>query len=299
MRHRQLEHFVAVVEEGSFTKAAERLLVAQPSLSSSLAALEKELGGRLLERLPRGVQPTPAGRALLIEARAALAATERAGRVARSVLQGEAGELHVQTVLSLAAGVLPPAIQLWHQRSPTISLHPREHHHATLLEDSLLAGQGDLAVGPRPMHRFAEQVLLGVEEFVVVLPKRDPLLAQDTVDVAALAGRPWVLFTPEHGLSRLVDTICGRAGFTPTGYVRTRQTDAAVRLAAAGMGPAVVPGNVVPPGLRRCMRPLSEPYLRELHAYSRSAFGPLAADFVDVLLQSAGGIRARPTPGSP
>lgn len=302
MRHRQLEHFQAVVEEGSFTRAAEKLRVAQPSLSSSIAALEKEIGGPLLERLPRGLRLTPAGRAFLLEARAALAATERAKRSARAVLHGEAGQLEVGTVLSLAVGVLPPAIKLWHQHHREASLILTEHHDGVLLEEALLGGTGDLAVGPRPVHPFAEHVLLGVEEFVLVLPDDDPLLATPgRLDVAQLANRPWVLFAPEHGLSRTVDAICSDAGFRPRGAVHTRQTDAAVRLAVAGMGPAIVPGNVIPPGMRRCMRPMTKPFLREIYAYSRTRLDPLTGSFVAALRRGASGLRApvQPTPARP
>ena len=82
MNLRQLSCFVAVAEEGSFTRAAERIGIAQPSLSQQIRSLEAELGGLLLERLARGIVLTPAGRAFLPEARAALRATERAERSA-------------------------------------------------------------------------------------------------------------------------------------------------------------------------------------------------------------------------
>jgi DNA-binding transcriptional LysR family regulator len=75
---RQLEYFVAVVDEGSFTTAAARLHVSQPGLSHQIQALERQLGGPLLERLPRGVRLTPAGRTALPHARASLAHAERA-----------------------------------------------------------------------------------------------------------------------------------------------------------------------------------------------------------------------------
>src|SRR3954469_14588028 len=75
---RQLEYFLVIAEEGSFTRAAERLLVAQPSLSQQIGALEAELGGPLLERMPRGVRLTTAGHSFLPEARAAISHADRA-----------------------------------------------------------------------------------------------------------------------------------------------------------------------------------------------------------------------------
>src|SRR2546423_13698641 len=91
MTLRRLELFVAVVEEGSFTRAARRLGLAQPSLSQQVRALEEELGGPLIERLPRGLRLTPTGKAVLPEAQAALRSVQRAGSEARRALGLEAG----------------------------------------------------------------------------------------------------------------------------------------------------------------------------------------------------------------
>src|SRR4051794_11182726 len=91
MNLRQLQYLLAIADEGSFTRAAEQLLVAQPSLSQQIKRLEQELGGPLLERLPTGVRLTAAGKAFLPEARAAVTHAERATRNARSALGLEAG----------------------------------------------------------------------------------------------------------------------------------------------------------------------------------------------------------------
>src|SRR5258707_9907231 len=92
---RQLEYFVVIAEEGSFTRASERLLVAQPSLSQQIGALERELGGLLLERLPRGVRLTMAGQSFLPEARAAISHASPARRSARMALGVQSRELQI------------------------------------------------------------------------------------------------------------------------------------------------------------------------------------------------------------
>src|SRR5438105_10006692 len=135
MTLRQLACFVAVVEEGSFTRAARGLGLAQPSLSQQLRALENELGGALVERTSRGVTVTPAGRALLPEARAALRAAERGGRSARAALAVDSGELEIATVLSMAVGLLPRTIRVWHERHPSVGIRLHEYRHRRLLED--------------------------------------------------------------------------------------------------------------------------------------------------------------------
>src|SRR5258705_4246985 len=93
MNLRQLDYLLAIADEGSFTRAAEQLLIAQPSLSQQIKSLERELGGSLLERLPKGVRLTAAGKAFLPEARAAVAHADRARRNARGALGLEAGGL--------------------------------------------------------------------------------------------------------------------------------------------------------------------------------------------------------------
>src|SRR5262245_2777592 len=118
MNLRQLVCFLAVAEEGSFTKGAERVGIAQPSLSQQIRGLETELGGQLIERLPRGISLTPAGRAFLPEARTAVQAAERAARSARATLGVDAGELGVATVRSIAIGILPTTLQRWHEQAP-------------------------------------------------------------------------------------------------------------------------------------------------------------------------------------
>jgi DNA-binding transcriptional LysR family regulator len=281
---RQLHYFLAIADEGSFTRAAERLLVAQPSLSQQIKSLENELGGPLLERLPQGVRLTAAGKAFMPEARAAVTHAERATRNARSALGLEAGELEVATVTSVAFGVLPPAFELWHGRHPATTITLREYSHRRALDDAVRLGVGDIAVGPRPPHWPGPVVDLGWEEFVVVLPASDPLAKNKrAVPLDELAERDWVLFGPDHGLSELVLGVCARAGFTPRRTVQTAQVAAAAHLAAAGLGVTIIPSNVVPHGLNAEIRRLRPPLVRQLVTFTRQDWSPLAQAFLEIL----------------
>src|SRR4051794_23077386 len=236
MNLRQLECFVAVAEEGSFTRAAERVGIAQPSLSQHIRALEEELNGAVVTRLPHGAALTPAGRSLLPEARAALRAVERAYRAPRAALALEAGELEIATVLSMAVGLLPGYIGAWHERYPNVAIRLHEFRHRTLLEDAVEQGVADLAIGPHPIRTWSGPLeLVGWEEFVVVVAGTDPLGRRSTVRLEELADREWVLYHPDHGLAGVLDNVCRRAGFVPHGSVRTAQAEGAVRLAAAGV----------------------------------------------------------------
>jgi DNA-binding transcriptional LysR family regulator len=281
---RQLHYFLAVADEGSFTRAAERLLVAQPSLSQQIKSLEKELGGPLLERLPKGVRLTAAGKAFMPEARAAVTHAASARRNARSVLGLDSGELEVATVTSVAIGVLPSAFRTWHERYPATTIALREYTHRSALDEAVRMGVGDIAVGPRPAHWRGPVVDLGWEEFVVVLPTSDPLAkTARSVSLQDLADRDWVLFGADHGLSALVLDVCARAGFTPRRTVQTAQVAAAGHLAAAGLGVTIIPGNVVPQGLDAAIRSLASPLVRQLVAFSRQDWPPLAEAFLHAL----------------
>jgi DNA-binding transcriptional LysR family regulator len=273
-----------IADEGSFTRAAERLLVAQPSLSQQIKVLEQELGGALLERLPNGVRLTAAGKAFLPEARAAVADADRARRVARSVLGLEAGDLEVATVTSVSFGVLPPAFARWHASHPATTITLREYTGRRALDEAVRNGVGDIAVGPRPPEWRGPVVGLGWEEFVAVLPASDPLAKRkQSVSLTQLAERDWVLFGPGHGLSELILDACTRAGFAPRRTIETGQVAAAAHLVAAGLGVTIVPSNVVPGGVQAAVHRLKPPLVRQLVAFTRQEWSPLAEAFLGIL----------------
>ncbi|GAB3166382.1 LysR family transcriptional regulator [Amycolatopsis sp. NPDC004378] len=281
---RQLEYLVTVVDTGSFTRAAEQLHVTQPALSHQMRALEQSLGGPLLERLPRTVRLTPMGRAMLPHARAALADAERARCAARLASGTTAGELQVATVYSMSLGVLPPALRVWRRDRPEVDVRLIEFRHADELRDAMAAGEADVALGPRPGEWAGPVRELGVEEFVVVLPADGASEgAEGVVDLATLADCAWVHYAPGNGLAELVDATCAAAGFRPRPAVRTEQTAAAPILAAAGLGPALVPANVLPARFDgRVLRP-RVPVRRSVVAYTRAAPDPLTSAFIDTL----------------
>jgi DNA-binding transcriptional LysR family regulator len=286
---RQLEYLVAVVDTGSFTRAAETLHVTQPALSHQIQALERVVGGQLLERLPRSVRLTPMGRALLPHARAALADAALAVRSARQVGDLEAGEVQVATLYSIAHGVLPQALKAWRRACPAIQVRLYEHRHADELLAAMAAGEADVAIGPLPPpDRWDGPVHeLGVEDFVVVVPSDDALAGRRRIRLRTLADRDWVHYAPGNGLSEVLDRACAADGFTPRAAVRTEQSAAAPMLAAAGLGPALVPANIIPPRFDGCLLRPQPAIRRPLAAYTRSGADPLAAAFIETLVRHA------------
>lgn len=296
---RQMEYLLVVAEEGSFTRAAEILRVSQPGLSQQIRALERAAGGELIERTTGTVRLTPAGRAYAEHARIALKAAEDARKAAREVLSGEAGELVIATVLSIAAGILPPSLLRWHTDNPKIPVTLLEYAHRRTLEESVASGAGDLAVGPTPKQWGGPVIDLGHEIFVLYLAPDDPILkkvqpyegevpkgapqSRGVLPVSALHAHSWITFEGNHGLGEFIREYMQSANVTPDFVFHTGQIDSAVKLAGAGAGVALLPANALPmdgPGVA------VEPFpalTRDLAVYSRTKLSPTAKRYVELL----------------
>jgi DNA-binding transcriptional LysR family regulator len=285
---RQMAYWLAVVEEGSFTRAAERMHVSQPSLSQQIRSLEAELGGELLERLPRSVRLTAAGKAFLPHARMGVRSAERAMRSARSALQEQTGELEISTVRSIAAGLLPQLIRDWRKQRPLTTIRLHEKNHRSHSEEFVRDGLADIGIGPPPLEWSGLVERLGWEEFVVVLSDDDRLSRRKSIPLSTLAQRLWVMFDPENGLTDMLVAACSSSEtpFVPQPAVLTSQVEGAVRLAAAGVGPALVPINNVPKELSGSVLRLEPPLGRELTVYTRSKWPALAEAFVELMKEA-------------
>lgn len=286
MTFRQLTYFLAVVEENSFTRAAQKMHVSQPSLSQQIRVLESELGGDLLERLPRSVRLTAAGRAFLPHAQAAVLAAQRAAGTARKAFQLELGELHVCTVRSITAGLLPDIVRKWHDRYPGTIVRLHEFPHRSLSEEAVRDSLGDLGIGPPPVDWDGPVETLGWEEFVVVIPRTDPLASEDSIPLAALAEHEWVGFPEDHGLNEILVGACSNADFEPRRAVETSQVETATRLAAAGIGPTLVPENIIPKELDAAVLHLDPPMGRHLTIFTRDEWGPLGQALRDLIAEA-------------
>ncbi|MGW5365884.1 LysR family transcriptional regulator [Actinopolymorpha pittospori] len=255
---RTLECLVALVEAGSVTGAAAALHMSQPALSHQIAALERELGTPVVERLTRGVRVTAAGRAVAEEARIALEAADRAVRVGRRVGVGAGGCLRLACAETMTAWLLVPVLRQWRSRRPDVQLDLAEFTSADVMADVLAAGGTDLVVGPRPTATDAHVELLGQEEMVVVAAAGHHFTDQRSVAVADLTGEPFVHYDRDNGLALWVDQFVARHGVTLSPVLRTRSPRTAAQLAAAGMGVSIVPVSALatrPAGTVRSLRP--------------------------------------------
>jgi DNA-binding transcriptional LysR family regulator len=140
-------------------------------------------------------------------------------------------------------------------------------------------GEADVAIGPTPSDWSGDVVDLGDEELVIVLAGDDPLAGQGPVPLSLLADRAWVHFAPGHGLGQLLDEACSKAGFSPKIALRTEQTATAPLLAAAGLGPSLVPASIISDGFDGSVVATSPPTRRPMAVYLRSNGDPLTLAF--------------------
>jgi DNA-binding transcriptional LysR family regulator len=249
MELRHLRYFVAVAEEGHVTRAAERLGIQQPPLSQQIQALERELDAPLFRRKPRGVELTPAGLALLDEARAILARTEAAVAATKRAAQGEAGRIGLGFTSSASFHpFVPRAIRAFRERHPLVAL-ALEESGTTELVAALRARAIDAAFVRSPVGESADIFVrpLLEETMVAALPSGHPLSrAADPLPLAALAGETFILYRRPvgPGLHDAIIAACDRAGFSPVIGQQAPRMLSTLSLVAAGLGVTVVPASM-------------------------------------------------------
>lgn len=281
---RHLRAWITVTDEGGITAGARKLGVSQPALSQQLQALEEFFGGKLFERLSRGVQPTAFGRALLNDARATLAMASKLTRSARSAMGLEHGVLELATLPTLVEAIMLQPIRKWQTQHGDVAIRIKEFTLQSKMIASVAIGEGDMAIGVKPPRWGGDIIELGWERFVVVVPPDDPIARNDNpVALHALADRNWVLYEPTNGLANYVAAACAVAGFRPRMAVLTSQVHVAINLATAGLGFALVPSMNVPDNLRHMTRELQQPVSWQLAAFCRAEFSAPAAEFVRLL----------------
>ncbi len=245
---RHLRYFVAVAEELSFTRAAEKLHMAQPPLSTQIRQLEEEMGAQLFVRDKRRVYLTQPGREMLERARAILAATVDAKEAVRRTASGEVGTLRLGYVPSaMFTEALPTVIRRYKERFPFIQLHL---HEIPSMEQLYAVQNRELDVGI--VRRPDTSIPTGVrmEEWyqaplVAAIPKDHRLASRDTLRIADLKDEPLILFPRQSGIGlywRVVD-LCARAKFRPRIVQETRDYAVMIGLVSAGLGIALVPSD--------------------------------------------------------
>lgn len=246
MELRHLRYFIAVAEERHFGRAAARLHMAQPPLSTQIRQLEAELGFQLFERTTRRVELTDGGRLYLEHARAILSAVDAAARQSLRVAEGLEGRLTIGCVGSATYDLMPRFTRALRATLPGVEVGIRGEMLVAEQVDALASGDLDIALLRPPLYEAALAVRsLRWDRLVVAVPDSHRLASRRSVEVQALAGEPLVVHSSRGSVMfRLVRDMCESAGFSPLVSHEVVETSTLVSFVAAGLGIAVVPEGV-------------------------------------------------------
>ncbi|WP_221352350.1 LysR family transcriptional regulator [Streptomyces beigongshangae] len=289
MELRQLEYFVAVAEERSFTRAAERVHISQSGVSAQIRRLERELGAELFDRSARSATLTVAGKAALGHARTALAAAGAVGRAVDEVTGLVRGRLTVGMVVGCTLTPLFDALAAFHEAHPGVEISLLEDRSDRLVE-GVRAGAVDVAlVGAAAAPEGLDALTLVSERLVAAVPAGHPLAEQPEVTLRDLMAHPIVCMPPGTGLRAVFDRACAAQGLQPVIALQAGAADAIAGLAARGLGVAVLSDSmaadhrdrltartvvdaVTPALLALVWRNADNPAVRELLVHGRRAF---------------------------
>lgn len=244
---RRMEQFIAVAEELHFHRAAERLNMSQPPLTSAIQKLEEDLGVTLIERGNRVLGLTPAGEKFVSEARKTLRQAEKAIVSTLDVAEGRTGFLRVGYVGSALYGRLPDIIREFRASHPKVRLELRE---ATTAAQIAALRDGTLDIGvlipPAEKADDIEQVNFDTDRLCMAIPKDHPLSKRSDLTLAGLAGEPFILWPMAEGRSFHLQVIrlCAEAGFVPLITQEAHGMHAVLSLVSVGGGVSVVPQSM-------------------------------------------------------
>ena len=245
MELRHLEYFVAVAEERHFTRAAERMRVAQSGLSASIRALEKDLDAELFVRNTRRVELTDAGRALLSEAHRTLASAAAARDAVAAVRGLLRGSLTVGSEQCLGVIDLPPVLASFRRAHPGVEIRLGYAGSGQIVEQIRL---GRLNVGfvalPGPAPDGVRLEPLAAEEMMLLCHPAHPLAEAEKVDVAALTAEDFVDFSADWGARRVNDLAFARADAERRICVEVNDVHTLLDFVHQGLGVALVPAPV-------------------------------------------------------
>ncbi|WP_447978709.1 LysR family transcriptional regulator [Candidatus Nitrospira bockiana] len=240
MEIRQLRYFLAVADCQSFTKAAEKVFVSQPSLSIQIAALEDELGSPLFDRLGRRVELTEAGRVLADYARRILREMELAVESIRDLSGAEVGRLLVGALSTVNSYLIPPLVCRFKQRFPRVHLQIHAEPSA-MIEEQLLANRLDVGICLLPVSsdRLVTSRLF-TETLMLVTPagRRMPVRRVRMRDLPTL---PLVLLPSDYCLRKMIEAECQAVGVRPQVSVEMASPEGILEAVKQGAGMTILP----------------------------------------------------------
>nr|BFE62745.1 LysR substrate-binding domain-containing protein [Dactylosporangium thailandense] len=243
MELHQLEYFLAVVDEGGFTRAAARLRVAQPGVSAQIRKLERELGLPLFERTTRSVRVTAAGEAVLPYARAALAAVDGARQAVDELAGLTRGRVAVGTVTSHTVD-LATILADFHTRWPDVEITLVEDVNERLIDAVREARLDAAIVAYSRMPEGLDVHPVTDEAINAAVWDGHELAGRETIPLADLRDRPLVCLPRGGGIRAILDAACAEAGFAPRIAFEAGSPQVVEQLAARRLGIAILPESI-------------------------------------------------------
>ncbi|MFK4385604.1 LysR family transcriptional regulator [Bradyrhizobium sp. USDA 223] len=250
LKLRDLHVLLAVVQRGTMARAANELAMSQPAVSKAIADMERELGIRLLDRTPRGVEPTNYGRVLVKRGLAIFDELRQGVQELEFLADPSVGELRIGSSEGMAAGVLPAIIREISRRHPRIVINVAQALFATTQYRDLQERSVDLLFGrvfgsPPPEEGVVVEKLFD-DHVVVVVGKHHPLARSRRLTLADLAEQRWILPPPSNEAGRLAAEIFISSGLKlPHAPVTTISIHLALRLLVSERFVAFLPGSVL------------------------------------------------------
>jgi DNA-binding transcriptional LysR family regulator len=294
MELKHLTSFIAVAEQLSFVRAAERLYLSQPALTGQIQKLEEELEVQLLVRNRRSVKLTDAGKVFLSEARATLLRARQAAEGARKAARGEIGRLRIGFVSSAALEIVPDIVVAFRKQHPDVTLELMNLRTVSqvkkLISKNLDIGFLRLPLSNEQLHT----TVIHREPFLLVLPKGHPHARDKQVHIAHLRTENFVAYGRRWapGFFDSVIQMCLKEGFSPNIVQETGEMYTAISLIAAGAGIAVLPRSVVLAQSRNIvMKPLAgEIPVSEIAIATRAGNNSLIVrSFIKLAAEQSGG----------
>jgi LysR family transcriptional regulator, carnitine catabolism transcriptional activator len=278
MDARRLRYFLTVVDEGGITRAAERLHVAQPSLSQALRAFEDELGAQLFHRVGRGVRLSAAGEALVGPARQALRAMEEARQAVSGVVELSTGTLEIAALATLAVDPMARLIGRFRECHPGVQVRVLEPDSADGVRALVSDGECELGAAHLPLtgsHLAAHP--LGTQQLLFVLPPETTPAGEYPLAARELAHTPLVVSPPGTSTRILLEQALSALGVTPQVAVQTAAREAIIPLVLGGAGAALLPAPLAREAQRRgaAVRPARPAITRTVGLIHRT--GPLSS----------------------